>query len=464
MVFLSGVALTAVFAARAGGWHAQAGLNRDFESALSHYNSGDYPRAAQELEALARQAPESFDVHELLGLVYSAQGKEAEASPHLEKAVHLKPNSASARCNLAVNLSKLGKGGQAEREFKKAIALEPHNLDANHDFGEFYVRAGNLGAAIPYLEEAERLHPASYENGYDLALAYEQTGRLTQARREIQSLLAHKDSAELHNLLGEVEESSGNYVAAATEYEQAAHMDPSESNIFDWGSELLVHHTLDPAVEVFSQGLGRYPDSTRLAVGLGLAFFLRGNYDDSVRALLRAIDLTPSDSRAYSFLSKAYEMSPSQADEVVEHFQRFAELQPRNARALFYYGTSLWKGKRTESSGAQLEQVESLLKQSASLDPSFPDAHLQLGNLYSQQKKYAAAVPEYQVALKLEPNIPDAHYRLGQAYVHLGEKGLAEQEFHVHRALYEKHLADVDEQRGKIRQFIYSMKGDHAGT
>ena len=41
-----------------------------------------------------------------------------------------------------------------------------------------------------------------------------------------------------------MEEKDGKFVAAANEYETAAHMDPSESNLFDWGSELLIHRTL----------------------------------------------------------------------------------------------------------------------------------------------------------------------------------------------------------------------------
>lgn len=439
-------------------------LDREFKSALAHYNSGQYQQAARELEGLGERLPASFEVQELLGLVYSAEAKDQEARLHFEKAVQLKPDSAAARANLAVNLAKLGENDLAEAEFRKAIALEPHNYDTNHDFGEFYVRAGNLVAAIRYLEEAQRMDPSSYENGYDLAMAYEQTSQLSQARRLIHELLNRKETAELHNLLAAVEEKAGDYLAAANEYQRAAHMDPSESNLFDWGSELLLHHTLDPAIQVFSQGLERFPNSPRLAVGLGLAFFWRGSYDDAVEALLKATDLTPSDPRAYYFLSKAYDMSPRQADEVIRHFQRFAQLQPRDARALFYYGMSLWKGKRTQSSGALLDQVESLLKRALSLDPSFTEAHLQLGNLYSQERKYVEAVPEYQRALKLDPNIPDAHYRLGQAYVHLGQKELAQREFHVHQVLYEKHLAEIDEQRAKIRQFIYSMKGEHAGS
>ncbi|PYV15783.1 MAG: hypothetical protein DMG21_14000 [Acidobacteria bacterium] len=440
------------------------GFDREFQSALSDYNAGNFARAAQELEALARQAPEHFEIEELLGLSYSAQGKEAEARAHLENAVRLKPNSASARCNLAVILAKLGEALPAESEFKKSLALDPKNAETNHDLGEFYIRAGNIKGAIPYLEQAQRLEPSAYDNGYDLALAYEQTAQWKPAQGIIHGLIEKKDTAELRNLLGEVDEGAGDFVAAANEYERAAHMEPSESNLFDWGSELLLHHTLDPAVEVFSQALARYPDSARLAVGLGLAFFLRGNYDDSVKALLKGIDLAPDDARAYYFLSKAYDMSPSLADDVIRHCQRFAEREPRDARAAYYYGMSLWKGKRSESTDALLNQVESLLKKSEGLDPAFPDAPLQLGNLYSQERRYDEAVPAYQQALRLDPNVPDAHYRLGQAYVHLGKKDLAGKEFEIHQQLYQKHLAEVDEQRTRVRQFITSAKGDHAGS
>ena len=131
-------------------------------------------------------------------------------------------------------------------------------------------------------------------------------------------------------------------------------MDPSESNLFDWGSELLLHRTFGPAIEVFQHATERYPDSPRLAIGLGMALYSRGNYDDAVKALLKAADLDPSDPRCYLFLSKAYDSSPGQADEVIQRFRRFAELQPRNARAPYYYAMSLWKGKRAQDPGLDL--------------------------------------------------------------------------------------------------------------
>jgi tetratricopeptide (TPR) repeat protein len=438
-------------------------LDREFQAAVAQYDAGHFPEATAQLEKLLPEAPESFEVHELLGLVYSAQSQDAKASPHLEKAVHLKPDSAEARTNLAANLSRLGKLEQAGEQFKKAAELEPQNFDANHNLGEFYIRTENLSKAIPFLEKAQRLDHSSYDNGYDLSLAYAQTNRLSEARSLVHDLIARKNTAELHNLLGEIEEKDGQFVAAANEFETAAHMEPSESNLFDWASELLLHRTLQPAIDVFQQATERYPKSPRLAIGLGMSLYALGKYDEAVKSLLRAADLNPSDPRAYPFLARAYDSSPGQAQEVIDRFRRFAELQPRNGQAFYYYAMSLWKGKRAQDPNLDLGQIESLLKKSVALDPKLADAHLQLGNLNSDQTKYAEAIPEYTRALELNPSLADAHYRLGQAYVRTGKKELAQEQFDIYQKIRAQNLADLDKQKAEIRQFVYSAKDAPGG-
>jgi len=433
-------------------------LERLFQEAVAKYNSGQYSEAAASLEKILPKLPNNFELQELLGLAYSAQSDDAKANPHLEKAVRLKPTSTAAHTNLAANLTRLGKIDLAEAQFKKAAELDPKSYDTNHNLGEAYVRGGQLAKAQPFLEQAQKINPASYDNGYDLALAYLLTNHLADARRMVQSLLRVKDTAELHNLLAEVEEKDGNFVPAATEFQAAAHADPTESNLFDWASELLLHRTLDPAVDVFTQATTLYPKSARLAIGLGMAYYARGNYDDAVKSLLRGADLNPADPDCYLFLSKAYNSSPGQAEDVIARFRRFAELQPGNAKAHYYYAMSLWKGKRAEDAGLDLNQIETLLKKSLALDPKSAEAHLQLGNLYSDQTKFTQAIPEYETARKLDPDLADVRYRLGQAYVRTGKKDLAQEEFAVYQKLREQHLADLDKQRAEIRQFVYSAK------
>ena len=143
---------------------------------------------------------------------------------------------------------------------------------------------------------------------------------------------------------------------------------------------------------------------------------------------------------------------------MIARFRRFSELQPSNAKAHYYYAMSLWKGKRAEDATLDFQQIEGLLKKSLALDPKSAEAHLQLGNLYSDQAKFAEAIPEYETARQLDPDLADVRYRLGQAYVRTGKKDEAQAEFAVYQKLREQKLADLDKQRAEIRQFVYSAK------
>ena len=168
----------------------------------------------------------------------------------------------------------------------------------------------------------------------------------------------------------------------------------------------------------------------------------------------------PADPRCYVFLSKAYDSSPKQADDVIQHFRRYAELRPNDARAQYYYAMSLWKGKRAGDTNVDLQTVQGLLQKSISLDDNLPEAHVQLGDLYAGQHQYDKSIPEYVRALELNPNLSDAHYRLGTDYVHVGQKDQAQKEFAVYQKLRAEHLAEIDKERAEVQQFVYSEKSD----
>ena len=347
---------------------------------------------------------------------------------------------------------------EVEGALKQAVAQRPDSFEANHRLGEFYLQSGRLKAGIPYLEKAQRVNPAHYVNGYDLALAYLETGDLSDASRQIRELLGRQNTAELHNLLGETEEKAGNYVVAANEFQVAAHMDPSEKNIFDWGNELLLHRGYEPAVKVFSTGVERFPQSAMLHIGLGVAFYSLGSYDPAAKALCRATDLDPSDPRPYLFLGQMFDISLSQTDEVTKRLKRFAETQPRNALASYYYAMSLWKGQRGQTAKANTNEIASWLERSASLDAKFPDPRLQLGILYAGEQKYADAIREFKDAIRLKPDLADAHYRLAQAFSRTEQKALADEEFVLYKRFHQQEMAEDEKRRNKAAELYFKIQ------
>jgi tetratricopeptide (TPR) repeat protein len=333
---------------------------------------------------------------------------------------------------------------KVEGELQKAVRDDPYSFEANHRLGEFYLSVNDFKSGIPYLERAEKLRSADYDNGYDLAVAYLQTKNPGPAHSLLQDMLHRKDSAELHDLLGEADEALGNPVAATLDYEFAARMDPSEKNLFDFGNELLIHNNLERAIEVLNRGVAIYPNSQRLHVDLGIAYYSRNHYDEAVDALCRASDLNPSDQRPYLFLGKMYNVSAARSDEVIKYMKRFTETNPNSALAYYYYGLSFWKGARGAGQQAvDLAVVEALFRKSISLDPRLADAHLQLGILLQDDNRDQEAIAEFKSAAEFKPGDPDPHYRLAQAYVRAGDKDRGQQEFQLYDRLHKQQVDDA---------------------
>lgn len=444
-------------ASLAFGWQQSASsASQQFQAAVALYQKQEFNQAQPILAKLLAQYPNDFELNELMGLVYAGENNQNRASVYLAKAVQIKPESAEARMYFAANLVGLRQNARAESEFKKAVEIEPANYESNHNLGEFYIGEGKLAAAIPYLSKAQQITPASLNNGYDLALAQIKVGQFTEAKTNLQHLLTLQDSADLHSLLGTADEHTGQYVQAATEYQTAAHMDPSESNLFAWGSELLLHHTLELAIQVFDRGVQLYPRSARMQVGYGIALYSRGHYQDAIDAFCHAIDINPKDPRPYAFLGKIYDVSPLQAAAVTDHFARYAALQPRNGQALYYYAMSLWKASREENQTVDLTKVRKLLESAVTLEPSFAEAHLQLGILYAGERQWQQAAVQYRQAIRTQPDLADAHYRLAEAMVRTGERAAAQNEFQTFNRLHQQQVKDEAKQRSEITQFVYT--------
>ena len=172
-----------------------------------------------------------------------------------------------------------------EEKLRKALSSAPGDFEANHRLGEFDLRQGRYPEAATLLKTAFEINPGDFDNEYDLAQACENVGDLPQARNHVKHLLADHDAADLHRLAGSIDERLGDPLTAVHEYEQAVHMDPSEQNYFEWGSELLYHRAVWQAQAVFEQGVKGFPKSARMLTALGAALFAGALYDDAAHRI-----------------------------------------------------------------------------------------------------------------------------------------------------------------------------------
>jgi tetratricopeptide (TPR) repeat protein len=228
------------------------------------------------------------------------------------------------------------------------------------------------------------------------------------------------------------------------ELERAAELNPSESNLFEWGTELLSHRAPSAAAEVFTKGVGLFPRSVRMTLGLATAYYAAGSYPKAAQCFFEAADLDPNDSNPYTFLSNVQAREISDSAGYRERMARFARLQPNNALANYYYGASLHN--------------RALLEKALALDSHLAPAHLQLGILYAQEHQYPKAIGAYQKAIGANPELAEAHYRLAEAYRLKGDDAKARQETAIYSDLAKRSAEKVQQERREIQRFVVALR------
>jgi tetratricopeptide (TPR) repeat protein len=96
-------------------------------------------------------------------------------------------------------------------------------------------------------------------------------------------------------------------------------------------------------------------------------------------------------------------------EQIIEAYQKAAELDPQSAGALVNLGTVFFNGHAWADAEAQY-------KRALELDPSYALAHFNLGNLYDERGDTQSALHHYQEALKHHAQYADAHYNLALLY------------------------------------------------
>jgi tetratricopeptide (TPR) repeat protein len=272
---------------------------------------------------------------------------------------------------------------------------------------------------------------------------------------DIRAALAREDTADLHAALAEIEEGNGRPLEAVKDYQYAAEMQPTEPHLFAWGAELLLHHASEPAIEVFAKGHRLYPQSVRMMLGLGAAWYAHRSKEQAVQIFLQASDLNPTDPTPYLFLGRLQVMEQVVPPAWTDRMKRFVKLHPETAMAHYLYAVALIKqGGHRE----HLDAAEAELKTAIQLDAHFGDAFLQLGIIRSEQGDYPAAIAELQKAVALIPVPDEAHYRLAQVYRRMGEADKARYEIELFKQLSEQKNEQAERERHEIPQFVYTLR------
>lgn len=428
---------------------------KSFQAAMAAQDRGDLAAAESLLRQLHSKHPGIFAVDESLGLLYVNQQKFEAALPLLESAAKEQPSSDAAHANLGAAYYQLHKNHQALVEFQTAARLNPTNAGTQESLGRLLMEQHQPAQAAQAFQAAIKLNPDKADLILDRAQALIQSDQPSQAATELQSMPGVEQSAPAQSLLAEAEEKLGSYQKAAEHYARAVELDPSEPNVFALGVEFLRHWTFDPAIKEFEAGAAKFPNSTRIKLGLGAAYFGGARYAESIPVFANLLTSDPNNPLYAELLGMSCTALAQGEKKDCSALITYADEHPRNAKVSTYAASMLLTDTGVADRSAEAQK---LLTNALAADPRSADAHYEMGLLKQNEGDWSGSVPSLEKAIALKPDLAAAHYRLALAYWRTGRKQQGQAEMELQKKYAKQQKADMDHRLHQITTFIVDVR------
>ncbi len=419
--------------------------------ALAAYDQGRSAEAQPVLEELRRRHPANFDIAETLGLIHAEAGDLTHALPLLERAAHLEPRSAIARGNLGAAYLKLNQPQKAVAELEAAARLLPSDQPAETNLAHAYMETGKPARAAQAFAAAAALGPLDADTTHDRALALVESNDAAGAKQVLDAIPQQSRNDATEELAGEVAERLGDFRRAEEHFSQAAHLNPSEPNIYAWVVELLRHFSWQPAVKIADYGIQKYPASTRLKGARGIALYADNRYKDAAEVFSGLLAADPGNAMWAGLLGRNCSLIGDATVTACDRLLSFAEEHPRNAEAATYAATALLHQPADKRDNAK---ARALLEQAIAADPKLADADYQLGVLEQEGAHWQESTAPLEKAIALKPDLAEAHYRLARAYSHLGRHEDAAKEIALQQRYSKEQRESVDARLKEVTTFL----------
>ena len=421
---------------------------------MASLNAGDTTAAESLLRQLHARLPNNFEINESLGLLYAGEDKLAQATPLLRAAAAENPGSDVAHANLGTAYLKEGRTADAARELTRAAELNPANAHTEEALGQAWMLLKQPARAATAFQAAVARDGSNSTLLYNAALALFDSGKAAEAESMLARMNDVASSPEAQSLYGDIEEHLGNFEQAAKHYDNAAHLDPSEPNIYALGIEFLRHWTFDAAEKEFAAGVQLFPQSQRMRMGLGVAHYGAAHYDAAIPVFADLLVEHPDNAMYAELLGRTCTVLTEGLQPKCSNLIQYAESHPKDAILATYAATSIL---HQPADNARMLEAQRLLDSAIQANPGLPEARYGMGLLLQTESQWQQSIPELQAAIRLRPAYASAHYRLALAWSHLGQRDKAQSEIALNLKFRKQEQDGLDARMKQVTTFLVKM-------
>ncbi len=325
---------------------------------------------------------------------------------------------------------------------------------------ELLISHGQYSESIEELKGAAELDSHRADLQFNLALAQFRGGRPDDALGSAEKCKTLGDNADLEDLLGDIQESRGDNLAAARSYQAAVALAPNEEKYrLSLAVELIRHNSFEAAKAVLKQAEELQPKSWRIQLALGMVEYFAGTDEEATRFLLHAAEFAPEPQPALKYLGDIQMDRASTPDPAaVAQLCAYSDRRPKDGNMQYYCGALLFRRDYASGCKTHADEILRRLGTSAGLLPKDASPHCQLGRAYRWLERWQEALGESETCARLDSNSADAHYRLAQIYQHLGQLEHWQEEMKLYEGA-SKRLADENARRDEtMKTFLYTIQ------
>jgi Flp pilus assembly protein TadD len=346
-------------------------------------------------------------------------------------------------------------------ELLHATQLAPKDEIAFHQrLAELLISHGKFAESIDEFRAVADLDPNHPESQFNLALAQFRAGRLDDALASAEKCKKLGDSAEIEDLLGDIQEARGDNLAAVTNYQAAAALAPNDEKYrLSLAIELIRHQNFDAAKVVLKDAQNLQPNSWRIQVALGMVEYFAGTDDEATRYLLHAADLADEPELALKYLGDIQVDRSSPPDPgAIAKLCEYADRQPEEGQMQFYCGASLFRRDSVSGDKTHAGEILRRLHTATVLLSKDASPHCQLGKAYRWLGQWQDALVESQICARMDPDSADAHYRLAQIYEHVGQPEQKRKEIKLYEAASTRVADENARRQATMKTFLYNIQ------
>lgn len=394
-------------------------------SALIALERGNLNAALEDAQAFLKANPDDPSGLRLVGSIAMVQGRTELASASFAKAVSLVPDDAEARLSLARAQLEAGDGSGVVKSLLPAgTNKESLSWEAASLLGQAYMQLRDNDKAEVYFRAAAKLNPRDLQSRTALALAAINRGNLVEGLADLRALAAADSNGRVADM------ALVNVLLQRKDFEQAAKavqaleakQPDSPFGFFLQGVVEQQRGTPADARRSFESVLVKWPGYFPALSALASLEVHEGQTPQARQRVEAFLSKNPKDVQAGMLLAQvlgaeaAETNSPEVRQKLVAHFAALAKAHPDDAAIRVAQIVDLIEAK-------ELRKAKEAAQDALTALPGRADLLDLLARIQNRLGDGAQAIETYNKSIAANPTLPEVHVRVAELYIE--QKNLA---------------------------------------